>query len=49
MRSYEISENGLKSNLTKTDTPRLQHLAAVARKIHLSLLFSFPEPPLSQD
>jgi hypothetical protein len=24
----------------------LQHHAAVARKIHLSLLFSFPEPPL---
>jgi hypothetical protein len=27
-------------------SPRLQHHAAVARKIHLSLLFSFPEPPL---
>jgi hypothetical protein len=26
--------------------PHLQHHAAVARKIHLSLLFSFPEPPL---
>ena len=24
----------------------MQHHAAVARKIHLSLLFSFPEPPL---
>jgi hypothetical protein len=29
-------------------SPRLQHHAAVARKIHLSLLFSFPEPPLYQ-
>jgi hypothetical protein len=28
-------------------SPRLQHDAAVARKIHLFLLFSFPEPPLN--
>jgi len=27
-------------------SPRLQHHAAVARKIHLSRLFRFPEPPL---
>jgi hypothetical protein len=27
-------------------SPRSQHHAAVARKIHLSRLFSFPEPPL---
>ena len=27
----------------------MQHHAAVARKIHLSLLFSFPEPPLASD
>jgi hypothetical protein len=27
-------------------SPRLQHHAAVARKIHLSRLFNFPEPPL---
>ncbi|WP_113913662.1 type II toxin-antitoxin system RelE/ParE family toxin [Roseovarius dicentrarchi] len=27
-------------------SPRSQHHAAVARKIHLSRLFRFPEPPL---
>ncbi|MCG6558319.1 hypothetical protein MB818_08925, partial [Ruegeria sp. 1NDH52C] len=27
-------------------SPRSQHHAAVARKIHLSRLFSFPEPSL---
>jgi DNA-binding transcriptional LysR family regulator len=27
----------------------LQHHAAVTRKIHLSLLFSFPEPPLDKN
>jgi len=30
-------------------SPRSQHHAAVARKIHLSHLFSFPEPPLLTD
>jgi hypothetical protein len=28
-------------------SPRWQHHAAVARKVHLTNLFSFPEPPLS--
>ena len=28
--------------------PRSKHHAAVARKIHLSRLFRFPEPPLSR-
>ena len=28
-------------------SPRLQHHAAVARKIHLPQLFRFPEPPLA--